>query len=88
MKSEICKDKICMVKEGVNPRMTLDPLHEHLEQIDMLEEEEDLQEGDVQGDHHEAHQENHCTNCLERTTIIEIGMTSMGMMKAVIWQGG
>ena len=88
MKSEIYKDKICMVREGVNPQMTLDPPHEHSEQINVLEEEEaeDLQEGDIQRDHHEVHQENHWTNCLEgttTTTIIKIGMTSMETMKAV-----
>ena len=49
MKFEIYKDKICMVREGVNSQMTSDPPHEHLEQIDVLEEEEeeDLQEEDV-----------------------------------------
>ena len=86
MKSKIYKDKICMVREGMNPQMTLDPPHKHSEQINMLEEEieEDLQEGDAQEDHHRAHQEDHQMNHLEGITTIKIGMTLMGMMKAVI----
>ena len=59
MKSEIYKDKICTDREEANPWTTSDPPHEPLERINVLEEGEDLQEGDVQGDHHKAHQEIH-----------------------------
>ena len=74
-----------MVKEEVHPQMVSDPPHKHSEQTKMQEEkEEDLQEGDAWGDHHKNHHKNHWVDCQVETTIIEIGMTSMGTKKAVV----
>ena len=81
MKSEICKDKIYTVKEGVNPQTIFDLQLEPSEQADDPEGVEDpLVEEDVREDH-QAHQEvGHQEDHPEETTI-EIGTTSKEITK-------
>ena len=80
MKSEICKDKTYMVKEGVTPQMISDLRPELLGQEDTREEEVDpLVEEDAQEDHQRDHQ----VDRLEEITTTEIGTILKATTKAV-----
>ena len=82
MRSEICKDKTYMDKEGENPQMISDLRLGLSEQADVQEEEVDpLEEEDARVDH-QARQEDHRMGHPEETTIIEIGMILRETMKA------
>ena len=82
MKSEICKDKTYMVKEGVTPQMISDLRPELLGQEGTREEEEDpLVEEDE--DHQEDHQRDHQADRLEEIITIGTGTISKAMTKAV-----
>ena len=83
MKSEICKDRIYMDKEGESPQMISDLQHEPLGWADAREEEVDpLVEEDIQADH-QTRQEDHWADRQEEIMITETEMTSKAMMKAV-----
>ena len=82
MKSEICRDKTYMVKEGEILQMISDLQPEPSGQVDVWEEEEDLlaeEDEDHQEDHQTDRQEDH----REEIIITEIGMTSKVTTKAV-----
>ena len=82
MRFETYKDKIYMDKEGENPQMISDLLHEPLEWADVREEEVDpLVEEDVRVDHQDC-QGDHWVGHREEI-ITEIGMILRGMTKAV-----
>ena len=83
MKSEICKDKIYTVKEGVTPQMISDLRPELLEREDVREEEEEDPLVEEDGDHQVDHQRDHQVDRLEEIIIIEIGTISKATTRAV-----
>ena len=82
MKSEICKDKICMGKEGENLRMIFDLRHEPLERADDQEEEDPLVEADVREDHQARQEADHREDHPEEITTTGTGTISKETTKA------
>ena len=84
MKSEICKDRICMDKEGEIPQMISDLQHEPSEWADAREAEVNPQVEEGDPEDHQAHQEDHWVDHREETTTIGTGTILKEMTKATI----